>query len=638
MSELRLNFLPLKTPLPEIEVFVKSSTQGSKDKSDYRWYPPESDPLDISFSEKATYEKRRIQLGADDPAYLHLTLHYLGRVLASNAEHYFGGNIAERRRALNLQTDLTICIETMKLGRRIMRIRPKYLHSQKTFGLVLREEYWKNQRANFNKPVLIESGSYDLKGRPNAAYHQEALKRVGQFIQSKSLKNLLSELGSPFQKDVTFGFDNKFVKIDAKVFKPRSFQVGDNHTANDSLKGVVAHGPRETVSHTVRLLFIGRESDKALSRVLYKGLIEGNDKVRPQSLFGIKLEIHPEKYLVINDFDEVSLSDLEKTISEYDEIKRKHTIAITILPTKDSNPYYQLKSLLLKNGLFSQFCTRSLISNPYSFKWALANIALGVFAKSGGVPWRVEPHDNKAVIIGVGQAVGTGIDESNQGIRKIVRHKTFSVSTDSTGEFLELNELATGETDETESYVASFQNSLKNVLTKQTESNNSADLFVVHTPFNLRRSLMNALEEAVQSFHQNHDAKFVILKFNNAADNWFGFSTENNRVPIEGTYCALSDYEYLIWFEGANRYTKQVRRRCGPPSHVRFLGETPSVELAERCLKDAYDLAGANWRGFNARGLPVSMYYCELVASFLKGFHESGEEVPSLETLHPWFL
>ena len=604
MSELRLNFLPLSSPLPKVEVYAKEAITDSIDEGDYRWYPLEAKEAKTNrpvIQKKEDYDKKTILLGSKDRPTIYLTLNYIRSVLVANARKCFGDLLIERKGYVNFN-DVTLCIEKMRFGRRVMRISLKHLQCKDEFGLVLKEEYWKDKDTDFGKSVLIESGSYDAKGRPNAAYHQEALARVGQFIKSDKLQGLLADMYSPFQENVSFKFEDKFVGVDFSIFDSRSFQVGDDRTVNNCLKGVEQYGPYEAISHSVRLLFIGRESDKPLSRVLYKGLIEGNEKVKPQSLFRMKLEIHPNKYLVINDFEKKSLEQLEKTISNFGDKEKENTIVFAIMPSKGSDPYFRLKSLLMRQGLSSQFCTSSLISNPYTFKWSLANIALGVFAKSGGVPWRVKPHGNKAVIIGVGQAVGKEVDGLNPGKSKIIRHKTFSVSTDSTGEFLELNELATGETDLADGYVASFREGLKNVLTKQTESNKSSNLFVVHTPFNLSRSLMVALEDTVKEFYENERANFMILKFNSEADNWFGYSTENNRVPTEGSYCSLSDNEYLIWFEGANRYTKQVHRRCGTTFPCAFPRCTSFQRTCRALLKGCIRSSGSKLARVQCKG------------------------------------
>ena len=74
-------------------------------------------------------------------------------------------------------------------------------------------------------------------------------------------------------------------------------------------------------------------------------------------------------------------------------------------------------------------------------------------------------------------------------------------------------------------------------------------------------------------------------------------------------------------------------------------------ELSEQdereLLEDLGNLAGANWRGFNAKAKPASVNYCQIVGDFIheltsfeKIYHELGYtfQMPKLELLTPWFL
>ena len=67
--------------------------------------------------------------------------------------------------------------------------------------------------------------------------------------------------------------------------------------------------------------------------------------------------------------------------------------------------YYRCKALLLREGLLSQGVTPEVIDDPSSFEWAVANIALGAFAKLGGLPWVVSGESaDRDLVIGVGRS------------------------------------------------------------------------------------------------------------------------------------------------------------------------------------------------------------------------------------------
>jgi hypothetical protein len=56
------------------------------------------------------------------------------------------------------------------------------------------------------------------------------------------------------------------------------------------------------------------------------------------------------------------------------------------------------------------------------------------------------------------------------------------------------------------------------------------------------------------------------------------------------------------------------------------------------CLQDCINLSGANWRGFKAKQLPISIFYCNTIAEFLKKFEDYELLDIKFEDLNPWFL
>jgi hypothetical protein len=58
----------------------------------------------------------------------------------------------------------------------------------------------------------------------------------------------------------------------------------------------------------------------------------------------------------------------------------------------------------------------------------------------------------------------------------------------------------------------------------------------------------------------------------------------------------------------------------------------------EALLQDLINLSGANWRGFNAKSAPVSVFYCHLVADLVHDFQQGGLPLPQVQDIRPWFL
>lgn len=111
-------------------------------------------------------------------------------------------------------------------------------------------------------------------------------------------------------------------------------------------------------------------------------------------------------------------------------------------------------------------------------------------------------------------------------------------------------------------------------------------------------------------------------------------------TPYESSFVRLAEREFLVWFEGLQVQNPTIRKRIGRPLHVQFLYSSKDLDSIKMksYLQDAVNLSGANWRGFNAKSLPVSVYYAQLVAKYYKEFQTLGFEDINLEKITPWFL
>ena len=111
-------------------------------------------------------------------------------------------------------------------------------------------------------------------------------------------------------------------------------------------------------------------------------------------------------------------------------------------------------------------------------------------------------------------------------------------------------------------------------------------------------------------------------------------------IPYESSFVRIAEREFLVWFEGLQIQNPTVRKRIERPLHVEFLYSSTNLDYSKmkNYLQDAVNLSGANWRGFNAKSLPVSVYYAQLVAKYYKEFQTLGFLDIDLEKITPWFL
>jgi hypothetical protein len=302
---------------------------------------------------------------------------------------------------------------------------------------------------------------------------------------------------------------------------------------------------------------------------------------------------------------------------------------LLIADRNDERTYYSLKYRLLGENLPLQAVTVDLLRRRDGLKWSTSNIALQIFSKIGGQPWKVKPTNEKCIVFGIGQ--------SHRVIEgKIVRYLAYSVSTDSSGLYKKVCML--GKSDSERSYLEQLKSNMSQHVQQYIKEGYLK--CVLHVPFKIRRNELESINEAVEEVASQNSGQgidFIVLKVNTRND-FFGFANTNSLVPYESSYLKISGREYLVWFEGLQYHRETIFRRIGGPTHIEFYWANRELNEEERrkYLQDLLNLSGANWRGFNAKSMPVSIYYCELMADFLERFQKEVENMEALT--NPWFL
>ena len=245
----------------------------------------------------------------------------------------------------------------------------------------------------------------------------------------------------------------------------------------------------------------------------------------------------------------------------------------------------------------------------------------------------MRPTSGRSLIIGISQSHKV---REVRGNRFVEKYFSFSVMTDNSGIFQRIRVL--GDDDDRENYLSALGSNLREILEQGTKE---FDRVVVHTSFKLRRVEMDAIEETVRSIAEKKDesCRFAVIKVNHKPDFFGANYRTNSLVPYEATRVRLGPREYLVWFEGIFPDKTTVRKVFSGPVHLQILRISEESRIPDEVLlQDLVNLSGANWRGFNAKSTPVSVFYCHLVAKLVHDFHDRGLPMPSVEDLSPWFL
>lgn len=516
-----------------------------------------------------------------------------------------------------------------KEGKQVVWLEPYYVKTVGNFGFLVDYKFYTPAFTKATRTVQQLSLSLDKNGQSNRNYYSDKFEKLQYFIKlyfTKLFPLKLNTLDISIKRDL--------LNLDSMTLSPKEYIFGNGKTSISQFNGIKGNGPL-SIPTDAKLYFIYREKDKPFSHDLYKALRGDTfNSTFPgmQEMFGYELSKETVSGIPIEDF---TLDEINKIITSMkNDAVEKKPVPIILAPfskddvhEKGSNEYYLLKHALLKHHIPSQFVSLRKLQIKEQFKWAISNIGLQIFAKMGGQPWKVKPKTDNCLIIGIGQA-----HKKTKGI--IEKYFAYSVLTESTGLYRDLKIL--GHSTHFSEYLSKLEENLEAILKDHI---NNYDTFVLHATFAIKQEELNTIQNILDRL-SDRQKKFVVMRFNDH-NKYFGYSLNNNSlVPYESSYIKLSESEYLVWFEGLQYQNPNIRKKIERPMYVEFLYPQKALTPEEMIsyLQDAVNISGTNWRGFNAKSLPVSIFYAYLVADFYKEFEAEKLEEIDLEAINPWFL
>lgn len=617
--DITLNFLPLNTSNFNFEIYRKPGLTEEKLWSDsIRKFWIEDKQYWVSFKEFEQAEKTEVN-SLSIP--LGLANRYLHSLLLNNFKQV-GVKIIDKQSRYK-SNRIYIHLETIKsangaiIGEKSVWIEPYFLKTINQFGFLLDYKFIQNKDYPFNREVQKYSLSLDASYGQNKNYHIDKNEIILSFIQRNinSIKELTAELSISKQLQV----------IKADTLKPKTYIFKGRKTANSQFNGVMQHGPYEEVQKEPFYYYVYKEEHKSYGQELVKALngsfftFKGLDKLHLP-----KQSKANTKGITLNDF---TIQEINRILEEVKSNEQNNPIIISVTPEKEEDFYYQLKHQCLQENIPVQTVHTETIRNSNTLKWSVSNIAIQIFSKLGGVPWIVEPSHKNCLIVGIGQA-----HKYNKEEKRYERFFSYSVLIDSSGKFISIKQLA----DETDK--SKFIESITKNVSEIIQENESYKKIIFHIPQKLNKVEIKTIESILAKSGKN--IELSIIKINDKSD-FIGFNTnKNSLVPFESSYVQISDREYLIWSEGLNFHNSKAIKRYGNPLHISFYysNQKNSFKNHKAYLQDILNLSGANYRGFNAKSLPVSSFYPKLIADFSKHFKELNLNLITKNTKKPWFL
>jgi hypothetical protein len=285
-----------------------------------------------------------------------------------------------------------------------------------------------------------------------------------------------------------------------------------------------------------------------------------------------------------------------------DEIAAKNCdLVFIIAPQRSEQTYRECKSVLLSNGIPCQFVTAAKLQNPSQRPWVLGNIALASYAKVGGTPWVVADSSGRhELVMGVSRAQ----EESNK--KCVVGFVTLF---NQEGDFLLLHSKTP--VVRWDDYVKGLEDLVFDAYQEYESRFSAPESLVIH--FHKRPGFKEL--EAVNSALKRLDRTipYALVHLNEFSAFRLFDTAHSSHVPSSGLMVRLSRRRALLLLDGREN---GKRNRMGVPNVWDIsLDKRSTIELDEfpRLVSQVQRFARVNWRGFNAKSLPVTINYSKLI-------------------------
>lgn len=629
-QQINLNFLELTPQSFSFTIYRKEYVEGDLSETVFKYrLPPKLGDKDfkdfsVVFSELENFESFTCNQNTNKDLTLRVLYHYLAESLREKEIEFSTG-----KKFYDKLIEFTV--KEHSRGKEKISLNPYFLKHENKFGFLIDFFFKVSEGQHLDREVLKLSLALGQDGRSNKNFYSDHYHKLQSFLKGK------------FQRITDFNVQTSVLKVsadltslDSKTLDKKVYRFKANQTDTNQFNGVRKYGPFQEVNQQVKYAFIFTDNFKSFANNLFFSLI---GKSNPGTFSGMTQFFNlPFSNDLVKRIPLLSykIDDVKKAIQDviaFRNLNPQHKIiAIFLEPDRFDglpeveSPYYNFKFYLTKEDIPLQVVREDQTNNAYSLKWSTSNIGLQIFSKLGGIPWLLKPSQNECLILGIGSAFERSADG------QIKKFFAYSVCLDSTGLYKKLDVLAEESTKE--KYLSQLSTNLVKLFDDPDYSKYKK--CALHISESVSKDAINSIQNALTKVSQ---VEFKVLKIN-THHKFFGYSNHNTFVPYESTYIQLAKDEYLVWFDGLVRGKENVFQKVGNPIHIKFLhSDNVNADNEIEYLQDAINLSGANWRGFNARQTPISIYYSKIVADYTAAFsHFESFDKSQFSNNLPWFL
>lgn len=292
---------------------------------------------------------------------------------------------------------------------------------------------------------------------------------------------------------------------------------------------------------------------------------------------------------------------------------------MSIQPPVRENAYYRGRAKLMAYGIPTQGVRNEhLRRTSEALEWTLGPMALQIYAKVGGTPWRLPASQSvdKEILIGVGNALDrpnlwAGAEQS-----RIVGITTF---------FLGDGTYVLGERLRSVPYVNYFDEllgALKASIERLADDYAWKPGSSVRIVFHIYKPIKNVEVDVVSRLIDEFPQFKILFAFVTISTDhpWLMFRDCDDRYgqsPVtlceRGDNLVLDDHHALLQIRG-NKDRANKKQRPPTPVSIR-LHERSTYKDLKYIMQQIHDFAFLSWRSFFPAELPVTIFYSNLIAS-----------------------
>lgn len=474
------------------------------------------------------------------------------------------------------------------------------------------ESLWKNRRER------------ELPGQVFAEIRKIAAWFAGGPTQSRSYEN-----ADGFSFSVTLS--NAFSEASFPV-RPTNliFDFGPGTSATSPFQGLANHGPFNSerfAENDLKILAICHPTSRGAMSQFAKQLVDGIPESRyfkrgMRSLFRLN-SVSVTIVEVENSLPEAYEKAIDHAIRDAE--RSEFSLALIECPEGSKqipfreNPYYRARVRLMSYGVATQGVRdRHLRSPQDALQWTLGPMALQMYAKAGGTPWRLPSSQSvdREIIVGIGSAIERQNLWSGAEQSRIVGITTFFLGDGSYMLGERLRSVPYAEYFET--LLSSLKASIEGVAEQYAWKEEDSVRIVFHVFKPIKNIEVDVVEKLIETFPK-FKVQFAFVTISTVHP-WVMYRDafkERDKTKVNlcerGDNLVLDPRNCLLQLRG-NKDRPNRKQRPPYPVSIRVHDKSTFKDL-RYIVQQIHDFSFLSWRSFFPSETPVTVFYSNLIAS-----------------------